>query len=210
MTGVVNQTGARSGIVGTNVGTPSSNAADIGAGDLPVVVTGGSGLTALGTVATGTLGASVVFNAAHKDVDLGADGWSLYLGSGDIDNSTTTEQYDFGYQTVGSNCSESGGAITIGTAGWYIMFLACTVNGTESRTLNIAITRNGTAETDRIGHRNYCSVNQNGGSYRGKTVVAIHELAASDVMRVCGSGYLYGAGNSISAMNSFQGFRIGA
>ena len=168
MSGIVNSTGAVSGVIGITVGTPAG-------------------------------------------VDYGADGWSLYLGSGAIDNSTTTEQYDFAMgAVVGSKCSESGGAITIGTAGWYIMFLACTVNGTESRTLNIAITRNGTAETDRIGHRNYCSVNQNGGSYRGKTVVAIHELAASDVMRVCGSGYLYGAGNSISAMNSFQGFRIGA
>ena len=208
MTGVVNQTGARSGIVGTNVGTPSSNAADIGAGVLPVGVTGGSGLTALGTVATGTLGASVVFNAAHKDVDLGADGWSLYLGSGDIDNSTTTEQYDFGYQTVGSNCSESGGAITVGTAGWYVMWLTVGVEGTQNRTVNIAITKNGTAESDRVGHRAYMSVNTDGGSYRGKTVVAIAELAASDVMRVCGSGYLYGGGSVMSTMSSFQGFRF--
>ena len=168
MSGIVNSTGAVSGVIGITVGTPAG-------------------------------------------VDYGADGWSLYLGSGAIDNSTTTEQYDFAMgAVVGSNCSESGGAITVGTAGWYVMWLTVGVEGTQNRTVNIAITKNGTAESDRVGHRAYMSVNNAGGSYRGKTVVAIAELAASDVMRVCGSGYLYGAGNSISAMNSFQGFRIGA
>ena len=48
MTGIVNSTGARSGIIGTTVGSPSpTNAADIGSGVLPVGVTGGSGLNAL-------------------------------------------------------------------------------------------------------------------------------------------------------------------
>jgi len=66
MTGIVNSTGAKSGIIGTTVGTPVSvatNAADIGSGVLPVGVTGGSGLTALGTVASGVIGASVTGGA---------------------------------------------------------------------------------------------------------------------------------------------------
>jgi hypothetical protein len=66
MSGKVNSTGAVSGIVGTTVGTPSSNAADIGAGVLPVGVTGGSGLTALGTVATGNLSnTAIVYPNGH-------------------------------------------------------------------------------------------------------------------------------------------------
>ena len=36
MSGLLNSTGAVSGVLGTTVGTPSSNAADIGAGVLPV------------------------------------------------------------------------------------------------------------------------------------------------------------------------------
>jgi len=40
----------------------SVNAADIGSGVLPVGVTGGSGLTALGTVTTGTLNGLIIFN----------------------------------------------------------------------------------------------------------------------------------------------------
>ena len=63
MTGVVNQTGARSGIVGTNVGTVG--AADL-SGVLPVGVTGGSGLTALGTVVSGNIShADIVYPAGH-------------------------------------------------------------------------------------------------------------------------------------------------
>ena len=72
MTGIVNSTGARSGIIGTTVGSPSpTNAADIGAGVLPVGVTGGSGLTALGTVASGVIGASVTGGAGLSVTTLG-------------------------------------------------------------------------------------------------------------------------------------------
>ena len=66
MSGLLNSTGAVSGVLGTTVGTPSSNAADIGAGVLPVGVTGGSGLTALGTVVSGNIShADIVYPAGH-------------------------------------------------------------------------------------------------------------------------------------------------
>ena len=45
MTGIVNSTGARSGVIGTTVG--GTNAANVGSGALPVGVTGGSGLDAV-------------------------------------------------------------------------------------------------------------------------------------------------------------------
>jgi len=65
MSGIVNNLGAVSGVVGTTVGQPAhteTNAANVGAGVLPVGVTGGSGLTALGTVATGNLSnANIVY-----------------------------------------------------------------------------------------------------------------------------------------------------
>jgi hypothetical protein len=84
MTGVVNQTGARSGIVGTNVGTPAAtNAADVGAGVLPVGVTGGSGLTALGTVTAGNLSnTAIVYPAGH-----------VIQTVGDIDNTARSTTF---------------------------------------------------------------------------------------------------------------------
>jgi hypothetical protein len=66
MSGLLNSTGAVSGILGTTVGTPAhteTNAADIGAGVLPVGVTGGSGLTALGTVTAGNISNAAIVHA---------------------------------------------------------------------------------------------------------------------------------------------------
>ena len=63
MSGLLNKTGAVSGILGTTVGTVT--AADL-SGVLPVGVTGGSGLTALGTVTAGNLSNSaIVYPAGH-------------------------------------------------------------------------------------------------------------------------------------------------
>jgi hypothetical protein len=51
MSGVVNSTGAVSGIIGTTVGTPAATtAATLGAGVLPVGITGGSGLDDLNNI----------------------------------------------------------------------------------------------------------------------------------------------------------------
>ena len=43
MSGIINSTGAKSGVIGTTVG--GTNAANVGSGALPVGVTGGTGLT---------------------------------------------------------------------------------------------------------------------------------------------------------------------
>jgi hypothetical protein len=76
MSGIINNTAARSGVIGTTVGTPvSTDASALSSGTLPMArlsgalpaaVTGGSGLTALGTVATGNLSnTSIVYPAGH-------------------------------------------------------------------------------------------------------------------------------------------------
>jgi len=52
-------------LVTPNLGTPSAGVVTNLSGVLPVGVTGGSGLTALGTVASGTLGSGVTFPAGH-------------------------------------------------------------------------------------------------------------------------------------------------
>ena len=52
-------------LVTPNIGTPSAGVVTNLSGVLPAAVTGGSGLTALGTVATGTIGSGVTFPAGH-------------------------------------------------------------------------------------------------------------------------------------------------
>jgi hypothetical protein len=67
MSGILNETGAVSGVLGTTVGTPAATtAATLGAGVLPVGITGGSGLTALGTVTAGNIShADIVYPVGH-------------------------------------------------------------------------------------------------------------------------------------------------
>jgi hypothetical protein len=70
MSGLLNSTGAVSGVLGTTVGTPAAtNAADVGAGVLPVGVTGGSGLTALGTVTSANLSNNDIVMPRFKEFD---------------------------------------------------------------------------------------------------------------------------------------------
>ena len=79
MTGIVNSTGARSGIIGTTVGSPSpTNAADIGSGVLPVGVTGGSGLTLLKSARNEGL---IVKYVSATTVDIDADYLTVFDSS---------------------------------------------------------------------------------------------------------------------------------
>ena len=163
-------------------------------------------ITRLGTVTSGT--------SQFGLIDPSVDSWEMYMGDTDVNQSGTTSVVDFfqddNIGRLGSNITESAGAVTIGTAGWYFMWFTLTVSGTQSQTVNCGLTKNGTAEADRIGHRLYMSDNQNGGNFRGKTVIVVAELAATDVMRVCGSGYFYASTAARDTMSSFQGFRLGA
>ena len=79
MSGIINNTAARSGVIGTTVGTPvATDASALVTGTLPMArlsgvlpsaVTGGSGLTALGTVTAGNLSnTSIVYPAGHTKV----------------------------------------------------------------------------------------------------------------------------------------------
>ena len=63
MSGIVNSTGAKSGVIGTTVGTVTAASLS---GVLPVGVTGGSGLTALGTVTAGNIShTNIVYPTGH-------------------------------------------------------------------------------------------------------------------------------------------------
>ena len=98
------------------------NAASLG-GVLPSGVTGGSGLTALGTVASGTLDANVVNNITSIGF------------SGQLDSAITGDGVTFTYSATEkfiSGVTESSGTITAPTAGKYWMFLTMmTQTGSE-------------------------------------------------------------------------------
>ena len=124
MSGLLNSTGAVSGILGTTVGTPSSNAADIGAGVLPVGVTGGSGL------------ANVPTGVTHYDM------WRITTGfSGDHNPvSANWERADVppGFGLKGAAMSVSSGYWTFPVTGlWLIFFYARYYSNNNAGYLNL-------------------------------------------------------------------------
>ena len=94
--------------------SPSNNLVIQGGDNSPAITVGNTGLTtfaenatlsgagnqitSLGTVASGTLGSSVVFNDAHKDIDCDADSWLLTLGTSTDFNGDQILQFDQEYK----------------------------------------------------------------------------------------------------------------
>jgi len=154
MSGLINVTGARSGIIGTTVGTPA------GAPD-PAV-----------------------------------DGFWGYL-TGDVSYPSTTtvdiNEWSASRAFLGSAVSESGGVITIGTAGWYSVGfrLTCDNNSTASQVWSL---RFNNVVMSRIWNCiHFGASGFNGPLGSGNVIV---ELAADTAIKIDGQGALQGAGNS--------------
>ena len=149
---------------------------------------------------TGTLPAISGANLTNlPSADVSVDSWHLSLNSttdvssnSDIDFSTT--------QHLGSNLSESGGVITIGTAGMYLVTYSAVTPGSANRGFNLNIRKNNSLVDSTY-------LYQGADSYTGREVTVNIQLAANDTIKVYGTGHFYG--NS-QAMTRFIGTRIGA
>ena len=88
-----------------NVGTPSAVVLTSASGVLPAAVTGGSGLTALGTVTAGNIShADIVYPAGHKTTQ------TQYVAGASLSTTSTT---GIGFGTVGSQSMVNGSTIQI-------------------------------------------------------------------------------------------------
>jgi hypothetical protein len=197
MTGVVNQTGARSGILGTTVGTPAATtAATLGAGVLPATITGGSGLQLAGC-----------------DVD--ADSWNV--GPSATAQYSSNSELVFGLtHKMGSNCSVSGGTVTVGTAGWYYLLLCYGHNAKSDQNTDFKMHTSPTtgaapssSTVNDWGGRLYSTTTNDGTTYWGKTMQWTVYFAATDKVRLYGTGWVYGESTKQYQMTVFSGHRIG-
>jgi len=143
-------------------------------------------------------GASLT-NLPSASADVSVDSWHLSLNSttdvssnSDIDFSTS--------QHLGSNLSEAGGVITVGTAGMYLVSYSAVCPAAPNRGFDLNIYKNGTLIDSTYIH-------SNADSYSGWGVTVNLQLVASDAIKVKGTGHFYG--NS-QAMSRFIGTRIGA
>ena len=111
-----------SGVATNLTGIPAANVTGV----LPVGVTGGSGLTALGTVASGVIGSGVTGFTGIKEVDH----WRLHTiqqGNGTEATLTGWERPDTGFQAsskIGTGMTEASGVFTFPSNGrWLITFI---------------------------------------------------------------------------------------
>ena len=161
----------------------------------------GGTANALGTVTAGTLGANVNLNHDAQE-----DSWHIYLGANATYSSAT--QVDFNSNVfIGSDVAESDGAITVSNAGLYLVSVALAKINAVVGAINCQLQVDGTAIEGC-----WLYVEDTGGSgvaLSSRTISFPLRLAASQVVRVYGTGAMYG-GTSGTSMCYFSGTRIGA
>ena len=67
-----------------------------------------------------TLASNITFDDAHKDIDIDVDSWDLLLEQNHDLSSDTIIDYNWTHK-LGSNCTETGGVVTVSKAGWYFV-----------------------------------------------------------------------------------------
>ena len=188
-----------------------------------VTIAGGltttGGITNAGTISAGTLGSAVVFNDAHKDIDIDADSWDCLIGSNVDYSSAAIIDYDYVHK-LGSNVTESAGTITVAKAGWYVVHTNAGQWANQSTQIDIKFQISDPAGS--AGNTSYVQqpgrilvVSPDAGeSYGTRSMHWFVYLRATDKCCMYGTGNLYGntsdAATHMNGTNRFLGVRIGA
>ena len=211
------------GTSGDTISIPSGATLDISASTLtpPATMPASSGvnLTALnatqltsGTVPTARLGSgtasSSVFLAGDNTwaspggIDCGADAWARIAPMTDQASSAVLD-----WETsvhLGSNITESGGVITVGTAGWYLVGIHISNASNQARNMDMLFRKNDTAILGKT-YWDTCTI-----KYMGMQSTVIVECDADDTLDVYGSGYYAGDTVVSTSLTWFTGVRLGA
>ena len=185
-----------------------------GSGTVTGISVGGlpDGIVDAGTLATNSVDSAELIDGSIDNshmaaasllpvIDCDADAWHYYMANAQ-DNSSAAI-FDIGTAVkTGSNITESGGVITVGTAGWYLITLDSGNNGGDTQVTDTRIRKNSTAIANT---RIYWA---NAAEYAGKSRTIIIEASASDTFDVYGTGYWYG--DEPDTMVGWTGVRIGA
>jgi hypothetical protein len=182
--------------------------AGVAVGGLPDGIVDGDMLAA-NAVTTGKILNSTIASgdlASGMLIDCDADSW--FRGMHSSYDYNTDSVLDFGWHNfkTGSNVSESGGTITVGTAGWYLISLSCTNNDTVTDVCHIRLRKN---SSDVTGGRLYWDAGS-GVGYHGKSHSWLVEAAANDTFQLYGYGYFYGSATAANTMTTWLGIRLGA
>jgi hypothetical protein len=135
-------------------------------------------------------------------IDVDADGWARVADTVDMASAAVIDWTNSIH--LGSNCTESGGRITVGTAGWYLVSFHLSNASAASRTMDMRLRKNTSLQLGNIFWQGNTEIN-----YLGTEATVLIECAADDILDVYGSGYF--AGNTTNeSISWFTGVRIGA
>ena len=175
--------------------------------------------TFTGTIGGGTLGSAVVFDDAHKDIDIDVDSWDCMIGSNVDYSSAGIIDYDYVHK-LGSNVTESAGTITVAKAGWYAVHTNAGQWANQSTQIDIKFqisdpsgSAGSTSYVQQPGRILVVSPDA-GESYGTRSMHWFVYLRATDKCCMHGTGNLYGntsdAASHMNGTNRFLGVRIGA
>ena len=135
-------------------------------------------------------------------IDCDADAWARVAPTTDQDVAGVIDWATSIH--MGSNISESGGVITVGTAGWYLVSIHISNQSAFTDNMSMQLRKNNSTQLGRIYWEGNTEIN-----YMGMDGTVLVECAANDTLDVYGTGYYSGNTNSDS-LTWFTGVRLGA
>ena len=135
-------------------------------------------------------------------IDCDADAWQRVSPSADQDSAALV---DFSVSIhMGSNITESGGVITVGTAGWYLVHFKFANYSASSQNANLYLRKNDSRVLGTVYWQTNTEI-----PYLGSEATVLVECSANDTLDVYGDGYWYGESDNASH-TWFTGVRLGA
>jgi len=135
-------------------------------------------------------------------IDGDADSWHRVPLPTD-QNSNAVVDFNLSIQQ-GTNISESGGRITVGTAGWYWVSFHLSNQSAFADNMIMYLRKNGTRVQGTVYWEGNTEIN-----YLGVTSSTLIKCSANDILDVYGVGYFSGDSN-LNALSWFTGIRLGA
>ena len=141
--------------------------------------------------------------AAGGGIDCDADAWARIAPVTDQDSAAIIDWATSVH--LGSNITESGGVITVGTAGWYLVTFHISNQSAYSDNMSMSLRKNSTAVLGGVFWQGNTEIN-----YLGEEATVIVECDASDTLDVYGTGYYTGDTVAATSQTWFTGVRLGA
>ena len=150
-----------------------------------------------------TFAFSGTVTVAGGEIDCDADAWARIAPTTDQDSAAVIDWATSVH--LGSNITESGGVITVGTAGWYLVTFHISNQSAYADNMSMTLRKNDTAVFGKIYWEGNTEIN-----YMGEEATVIIECDAADTLDVYGTGYYAGDTVIATATTWFTGVRLGA